>query len=181
MRFTSEETFEVIRRVHYVFDGRRPTAPYRRDADEVNGPFELMGVQFVPVPLLHGDLEVLGFRFGRAAYLTDFGSLPDSSFGLLEDLDVLILDALRDIPHPMHQTVEQALALIERLKPRQAWFTHIAHDLSHAETNERLCKLGLTNVQPNGRRATARSGAAASSPSAISTAYISAIRPFCVG
>ena len=146
--YGSEETFEVIRRAFaYVFDGR-PTYSTIPSVTlhEVNGPFELMGVQFVPVPLLHGDLEVLGFRFGRAAYLTDFGSLPDSSVGLLEDLDVLILDALRDIPHPMHQTVEQALALIERLKPRQAWFTHIAHDLSHAETNERLCKRGLTNV-----------------------------------
>jgi phosphoribosyl 1,2-cyclic phosphate phosphodiesterase len=146
--YGSEETFEVIRRAFaYVFDGR-PTFSTIPSVTlhEVNGPFELMGVQFVPVPLLHGDLEVLGFRFGRAAYLTDFGALPDSSFALLEDLDVLILDALRDIPHPMHQTVEQALALIDRVKPRQAWFTHIAHDLSHAETNERLRKLGLQHV-----------------------------------
>jgi len=59
---------------------------------------------------------------------------------LLEDLDELVLDALRDVPHPMHQTVEQALALIQQLKPRRAWFTHIAHDLPHAETNERLMK-----------------------------------------
>jgi phosphoribosyl 1,2-cyclic phosphate phosphodiesterase len=146
--YGSEETFEVIRRAFaYVFDGR-PTFSTIPSVTlhEVNGPFELMGVQFVPVPLLHGDLEVLGFRFGRAAYLTDFGAMPDSSFSLLEDLDVLILDALRDIPHPMHQTVEQALALIDRVKPRQAWFTHIAHDLSHAETNERLRKLGLQHV-----------------------------------
>src|SRR4029077_8908243 len=106
-----------------------------------------MGVQIVPIPLLHGDLEVLGFRFGRAAYLTDFSSLPDSSTALLEGLDDLIVDALRDIPHPMHQTVGQALALIEKLKPRRAWFTHIAHDLAHAETNDRLRKLGLRNVQ----------------------------------
>ncbi len=146
--YGSEETFEVIRRAFaYVFDGR-PTFSTIPSVTlhEVNGPFELMGLQFVPVPLLHGDLEVLGFRFGRAAYLTDFGAMPDSSFALLEDLDVLILDALRDIPHPMHQTVEQALALIDRVKPRQAWFTHIAHDLSHAETNARLRKLGLQHV-----------------------------------
>ena len=146
--YGSEETFEVIRRAFaYVFDGR-PTYSTIPSVTlhEIHGPFELMGVQFVPVPLLHGDLEVLGFRFGRAAYLTDFGAMPDSSFALLEDLDVLILDALRDQPHPMHQTVEQALALIERVKPRQAWFTHIAHDLSHAETNERLAKLGLQHV-----------------------------------
>jgi phosphoribosyl 1,2-cyclic phosphate phosphodiesterase len=146
--YGSEETFDVVRRAFaYVFDGRPTfsTVP-SVTLHLVNGPFELMGVRFVPVPLWHGDLQVLGFRFGRAAYLTDFGSLPESSFALLEDIDVLILDALRDEPHPMHQTVEQALALIERVKPRQAWFTHIAHDLPHAETNERLRKLGFNNV-----------------------------------
>jgi phosphoribosyl 1,2-cyclic phosphate phosphodiesterase len=147
--YGTAETFEIIRRAFsYVFDGR-PTLSTVPSVDlhVVKGPFELLGIPFVPVPLLHGDLEVLGFRFGRAAYLTDFSELPDSSAALLEDLDELILDALRDIPHPMHQTVEQALALIARLKPRRAWFTHIAHDLSHAETNERLRKLGLPHVQ----------------------------------
>jgi len=142
------ETFEILRRAFaYVFDGRPvfSTVP-SVTLHAVDGPFPLMGLQFIPVPLRHGDLEVLGYRFGRGAYLTDFGSLPDSSLALLEDLDVLIIDALRDIPHPMHQTVDQALALIERLKPKQSWFTHIAHDLPHAETNERLRKLGLTNV-----------------------------------
>src|SRR5215467_11122292 len=87
------------------------------------------------------------FRFGRAAYLTDFSSIPDSSMALLEGLDDLILDALRDIPHPMHQTVDQALPLVDKLKPRRAWFTHIAHDLPHAETNERLAKTGYPHVQ----------------------------------
>jgi riboflavin kinase/FMN adenylyltransferase len=147
--YSTEETFRVIRRAFaYVFDEAptQSTVP-SVDLHVVNGPFELMGVQIVPVPLRHGDLEVLGFRFGRAAYLTDFSSLPDSSAALLEDLDDLVVDALRDIPHPMHQTVEQALALVEKLKPRRAWFTHIAHDLPHAETNDRLRKLGLRHVQ----------------------------------
>jgi len=142
------ETFEILRRAFaYVFDGRPvySTVP-SVTLHEVDGEFPLMGVEFVPVPLQHGDLEVLGYRFGRGAYLTDFGSLPDSSLALLDDLDVLIIDALRDVPHPTHQTVDQALALIERLKPKQAWFTHIAHDLPHAETNERLRKLGWKNV-----------------------------------
>src|SRR6202165_1315875 len=147
--YSTEETFRVIRRAFaYVFDEAptQSTVPIV-DLHVVNGPFELMGVQIVPVPLRHGDLEVLGFRFGRAAYLTDFSSLPESSAALLEDLDDLIVDALRDAPHPMHQTVDQALALVEKLKPRRAWFTHIAHDLSHAETNDRLRKLGLRHVQ----------------------------------
>src|ERR1700681_2518086 len=77
--YGSEETLEVLRRAFaYVFDGR-PTFSTIPSVTlhEVHGPFELMGVQFVPVALLHGDLEVLGFRFGRGAYLTDFGALPD--------------------------------------------------------------------------------------------------------
>jgi riboflavin kinase/FMN adenylyltransferase len=92
-------------------------------------------------------MEVLGYRFGRAAYLTDFSKLPEKSAALLEGLDDLILDALRDVPHPMHMTVEQSLALIDRLKPKRAWFTHIAHDLAHAATNERLRKAGYPRVQ----------------------------------
>ena len=147
--YGTQETFDIIRRAFsYVFDAR-PTLSTIPSVTlhVVDGTFELLGVPFVPVPLLHGDLEVLGFRFGRAAYLTDFSELPDSSVPLLEGLDELIVDALRDIPHPMHQTVEQALALIDRLKPRRAWFTHIAHDLAHAETNERLRKLGLPHVE----------------------------------
>ena len=147
--YGAEETFRVLRRAFaYVFDGTptQSTIP-TAELHVVNGPFELMGVRFTPIPLLHGDLQVLGFRFGRAAYLTDFSSLPESSAALLQELDDLVIDALRDAPHPMHQTVEQALSVIEKLKPRRAWFTHIAHDLPHAETNERLRKLGLHSVQ----------------------------------
>jgi riboflavin kinase/FMN adenylyltransferase len=142
------EAFEVLRRAFaYVFDGRPVVSAVPSvTLHVVDGPFPLMGVEFIPVPLQHGELEVLGFRFGRGAYLTDFGSLPESSLALLEDLDVLIIDALRDAPHPMHQTVEQALAVIQKLKPKQAWFTHIAHELPHAGTNERLRKMGFPNV-----------------------------------
>jgi phosphoribosyl 1,2-cyclic phosphate phosphodiesterase len=147
--YGNEETFRVIRRVFaYVFDDRPTlsTVPSVR-LNLANSPVELLGIPFIPVPMLHGDMEVLGFRFGRAAYLTDFSKVPDSSMSLLEDLDELVLDALRNIPHPMHQTVDQALALIQQLRPRRAWFTHIAHDLPHAETNERLRQMGFPHVQ----------------------------------
>ena len=142
-------TFETLRRsFSYVFDGVPKLSSIPSvSLHEVRGPFELLGTTFTPIPLMHGNLEVLGYRFGRAAYLTDFSSLPDSSLPLLQGLDELILDALRDIPHPMHQTVEQALALVNKIQPRRAWFTHIAHDLSHAETNERLRVLGYPHVQ----------------------------------
>ena len=148
--YGNEDTFRIIRRIFaYVFDDKPTLSTVPSVILNVvrERPFELLGIPFVPIPLLHGDVKVLGFRFGRAAYLTDFSTLPDSSMALLEGLDELILDALRDVPHPMHQTVDQALALIQKLKPRRAWFTHIAHDLPHAETNERLVKLGFPYVQ----------------------------------
>jgi len=147
--YGNEQTFRIIRRVFaYVFDDK-PTLSTVPSVllKEIKEPFELLGLSFIPIPMLHGEMEVLGFRFGRAAYLTDFSKIPESSLPLLHGLDELILDALRDIPHPMHQTVDQALALVQRLEPRRAWFTHIAHDLPHAATNERLAKMGFPHVQ----------------------------------
>ena len=147
--YGNEQTFEIIRRAFsYAFDGKPkvssvPSVVLKR----ITGPFELLGVKITPIPLEHGEMEVLGFRFGKGAYLTDFNAVPPSSLPLLEDLDDLVLDALRDMPHPMHQTVEQALELVAKLQPKRAWFTHIAHDLKHAETNERLRKLGHPDVQ----------------------------------
>jgi phosphoribosyl 1,2-cyclic phosphate phosphodiesterase len=147
--YGSESTFQILRRVFaYAFDEKPSLSSIPSVIlHEVKGPFELMGVRFIPVPLVHGEMEVLGYRFGRAAYLTDFSRLPDASAALLEGLDDLIVDALRDLPHPMHMTVEQSLAVIERLKPKRAWFTHIAHELGHAATEERLRKAGYGQVR----------------------------------
>ncbi len=147
--YGSAETLATLKRTFaYVFDGLPAisTVP-RATLHEVDGPFEAMGMQIVPVPAWHGDMGVLGFRFGRAAYLTDFSKLPESSKPLLDGLDDLVLDALRDEPHPMHQTVEQALEVVRELKPRRAWFTHIAHELPHSETNARLIQAGYPHVQ----------------------------------
>jgi riboflavin kinase/FMN adenylyltransferase len=147
--YGNEETFATLRRVFsYVFDNKPTLSTVPRvTLNAVRGPFELLGIPFLPLRVVHGDMEVLGFRFGRAAYLTDFSEVPASTRAQLEGLDDLIIDALRDIPHPMHQTVDQALSLVRQLNPRRAWFTHIAHDLPHEETNERLRKMGFPNVQ----------------------------------
>jgi phosphoribosyl 1,2-cyclic phosphate phosphodiesterase len=98
---------------------------------------------------MHGRGMTLGFRFGDAAYLTDHSDIPDSSKPLLQNLDVLFLDALRHRPHPTHSTVAQSLESVKQLQPRRAYFTHICHDLPHAETeaafppNVRLAYDGL--------------------------------------
>lgn len=104
----------------------------------VDGPFELLGARLEPVPIIHGETEIYGYRIGSAAYLTDFSDIPDPSFEQLRDLDILFLDALRHKPHPTHSTVENSLRIVERLKPKRAFFTHICHDLPHAATNAAL-------------------------------------------
>jgi len=104
----------------------------------IEGPFEIGGVTWTPVPLLHGDLPVLGFRVGRIAYCTDVSEIPESSFPLLEGLDVLVLDALQHKKHTTHFSVEEAIDAARRIGAKQTLFTHIAHALGHEETNRGL-------------------------------------------
>ena len=104
----------------------------------VEGPFNVGPVGIQPVPLEHGSRPILGFRFGNFAYLTDCSRIPGESWPLIEGLDVLVLDALRHRPHPTHFTVAEALEVVDRVKPRQTYLTHICHDLPHAATNEAL-------------------------------------------
>jgi len=96
------------------------------------------GVEFLRVPVMHGEMEIAGLRFGRAAYLTDVSAIPESSFALLEGLDLLVVSALRHLPHPSHATVEQAVAWARRIGARTTLLTHIAHELGHEETNRTL-------------------------------------------
>ncbi len=98
----------------------------------------IFGAEFATVPLVHGTLKTVGFRFGNAAYLTDMSDIPETSFALLQDLDVLIVDALRRTPHPSHSNLETSLKFVEKIRPRLAYFTHIAHDLGHVETENEL-------------------------------------------
>lgn len=97
----------------------------------VDGPFALLGEEFVPIPAWHGELEVFGYRRGRFAYLTDVNRIPDGSWPLLAGLDVLILSALRYRPHPTHFHLEEAIATAERIGARRTIFTHLAHDVDH--------------------------------------------------
>jgi len=108
------------------------------DLHEIDGPFSIGGVRIQPVPLLHGRMPILGFRLGRFAYLTDASRIPDGSWDLLQGLDVLVINALRHRPHPTHFTLMEAVAVAERLGVPQVWFTHVCHDLPHAETNRSL-------------------------------------------
>ncbi|MEX1017535.1 MAG: MBL fold metallo-hydrolase [Phycisphaeraceae bacterium] len=105
-------------------------------------PTDLFGAAWTPLRLMHGRLPVLGFRidYGHRsiAYCTDVSTIPPETFTHLHDLDVLVLDALRYRHHPTHMSVEQALDVVEQVRPQQAYFTHIAHDIRHADLDPRL-------------------------------------------
>ena len=139
--YASAETMASIQRCFsYIFDGvRKESNIPQLEPRLIDGaPFELFGMDFQPVPILHGSQLIYGFRFGRAAYLTDHSDIPESSLEQLRGLDVLFLDALRYKPHPTHSTVDRSLKTVERVAPRRAFFTHISHDLGHERAESML-------------------------------------------
>jgi phosphoribosyl 1,2-cyclic phosphate phosphodiesterase len=139
--YASRETWEVLQRTfYYVFDGlvRKGGGVAELEPREITGPFSIGGVQIVPVLVWHGDMPVLGFRLGSFAYLTDCNRIDEASWPLLEGLDTLVIDALRHRPHGTHFSVNEALDVVARLKPRRALTTHMTHDLGHAATSSRL-------------------------------------------
>jgi len=100
--------------------------------------FSVGGAVVTPIPMMHGKLPVFGYRFGRFAYCTDCSFIPDGSIQRLADLDVLMLDATRRTPHATHFNLEQAVETAGRIGARKTYFTHVAHELKHAETNAEL-------------------------------------------
>jgi len=131
---------ELLRRMfRYIFDADYKFGGLAQvELRTIDGPVDLFGARFEPVTVIHGDDEILGFRFGQAAYLTDVSEIPEESYSKLTGLDILFLDALRHKPHPTHSTVENSLRIVERVKPKRTFFTHICHDLAHEATNATL-------------------------------------------
>lgn len=131
---------ELRRMFGYMFDRATPSGIGLPELDlfDVHGPFSVGHTEVMPVPLWHGRRLVQGYRFGSLAYLTDCSAIPDSSWELLDGVDVVILDALRHRPHPTHFSVAEALDAVQRLAPSRAWFTHICHELPHAATTAGL-------------------------------------------
>lgn len=103
-----------------------------------DGPFDLLGRNVIPIPVRHGRMTVHGFRFDNLAYVTDAKEIPPSSMALLRDLDVLVLNALRERPHPTHLSLSEAVAIVQELRPRAAYLVHLSHELSHADAEAQL-------------------------------------------
>jgi phosphoribosyl 1,2-cyclic phosphate phosphodiesterase len=139
--YANDSTARVLKHVFkYIFDddykyGSLAQVEMHRVGQDA---IELFGRTFTPIPVIHGEAEIYGYRFGSAAYLTDFSEIPESSMELLKGLDVLFLDALRHKPHPTHSTLGNSVGIAEKLQAKRTFFTHISHDLPHEETNRQL-------------------------------------------
>ncbi len=141
-----EHIAEIKKRFDYIFKpaiqrgGGKPNIV----SHEVSGAFEVGGVEVIPVSLWHGKLACLGWRIGGLGYLTDVSHIPEASYDLVRDLDLLVIGALRWTPHSTHFSVDQALAEVEKIAPKRAILIHMGHDLDYDE----LCATLPEKVRP---------------------------------
>jgi phosphoribosyl 1,2-cyclic phosphate phosphodiesterase len=135
--YGTADTIDVLRSTFpYAFGLVRPTGASVPSIDLIeisDAPFTIGDVTMEPIPMLHGGMPVMGYRVGNVAYCTDTNLIPSTSLERLRDLDVLILDGLRWQPHPTHFTIDEALAIVEAVRPRLTYLTHVAHQVRHAE------------------------------------------------
>ncbi len=131
---------ELEERFRYIFRPRQigGGVPRVRLVPVKHEEFRAAGVPVTPIPVKHGELDILGYRIGGFAYLTDTSLIPETSYPLLEGLDVLVIGALRHRPHPTHFSVAEALAEITKIRPRRAFLTHICHELGHEGIKKEL-------------------------------------------
>lgn len=139
--YAEDNVAEAIEtRIPYVFRAHKyPGVPNLELHRIGNEPFVVAGIPVTPVRVMHGKLPILGYRIGNMAYLTDVKYLPEEEYAKLEDLDVLILTALRRGSHPTHESLEEALANVERIKPKETYLIHMSHRIGlHAEVEKEL-------------------------------------------
>ncbi len=143
--YASVETMEALRRVFdFAFNGNNRYAGYLKpDPREVSGPFLLGATTVTPLPVEHGRVMTTGFLLqhaggARIAYLPDCKRIPDTTLAIMDGVDMLIVDALRRRIHPTHFNVEESLAAARAVRAKQTYFTHLSHELSHAELEAEL-------------------------------------------
>ncbi|MBO0719279.1 MAG: MBL fold metallo-hydrolase [Blastocatellia bacterium] len=142
--FASESTLSQLRRIfHYIFEIKNAGSGLPQVISQtIDGEFEVCGMKVTPIPVIHGQMEVMAFRLSdgsrEVAFVTDCNVIPEASLDKLRGLDLLIIDALRYDPHPTHLHLAQTLAYIARVEPRHALLTHVGHDIKYADANQRL-------------------------------------------
>jgi len=122
---------------HYLFDrsAQKGGGLTELELISVDHPFRVEGIEFEPLPVLHGSLEIFGYKFAKCAYISDVSCIPEDTLDRLKGLQVLFLDALRFRPHSTHFNIDAALAVVRRLKPLKTYLTHICHDILHREVD----------------------------------------------
>lgn len=142
--FGNEKTIDELSiTFRYVFDERliaHKAVPLVNMHKIKNEKFSVKNVEIIPIEVIHGRLPILGYRIGDFAYVTDASNIEDNELSKLENLDVLVLNALRERPHPTHFNIEQAVELSKRLKPRKTYFTHLTHEVKHDIIEPKLPK-----------------------------------------
>ena len=108
--------------------------------ESINKPFKLFNTLITPIPVMHGKSAIFGYRIGNLAYLTDVSEIPEASFDLLQGLDLLLIDCLRDSVHPTHINVEQSLGYASRINAKQSYMIHMTHELEYDALTTRLPK-----------------------------------------
>ena len=139
--YASESTTHHLQRIYpYVFNGHHCPSDIPKIESHIFHltPFEVRDVSITPIPLLHGRLPIFGFRIGNFAYCTDVSHIPDTSYDLLNGLEVLILGALRDRPHPTHFTIDDAVREALKIKAKKTYLIHMSHEVGHKSLLKRL-------------------------------------------
>lgn len=131
---------EITTRFSYIFSspGRRGGKPQIEPRLLEGEAVQVGSVSLLPVPLLHGEMPIFGFRVGGLAYLTDCSAIPEEGYALLAGVELLIIDALRYRPHPTHFHLEAALEAVRRIGSRRSYITHMCHKLDYAQLLEEL-------------------------------------------
>lgn len=140
--YTDELTAgNIRRRFAYAFEHPFPFYGGKPDLDlhVFDGPFEVLGIPVTPFQVRHGNWTVNGFRFDDFVYLTDAKIIPEASMDAMRGARVLVINALRHRPHPVHLSLDEALAVIEEIGPERAYIVHVSHELgTHAEVSSEL-------------------------------------------
>ena len=143
---------DLKERFYYFFDddayeARNPKVPLVMKLKLFHEPMEIGGVVITPIKVMHGKLEILGFRFNNFAYITDCKILPEESRRQLEGVETLILNALRHEPHPVHLSLDEAIELAKELNPREVYLTHTTHAFDYDEINAQLAAYSEPKIQ----------------------------------
>ncbi len=138
--YGSERTLATIRTsFSYIFDKSEPVSYIPRlKLHPISEAIELFGLEIIPIPMLHGQMETFGYRCGPFAYLTDCNFIPADSFDLLHGLEVLILDGLRFTPHSTHFNIPQAIEVAQKIGAKQTLLTHLSHEVEHPVHDQQL-------------------------------------------